>query len=218
MSEETTAPEVTAVLDDLDIMSWLGESANAAGTIELYNNGPLLIELQELTDLVDDLKEARKRQEAQLIKPEVQSIADEGSTAIEHAVERIKAIREELKGTGTTWHLEGISPGDRDALDNKLQKNEKYRAKKATEHEPAVGAGREHPDYSDDWRDLLMSKCIKKIVAPSGAESKKKFSPEECGKLRFMLPGAEFNRLANKVAVLNYISYDIERLVDTDFS
>jgi len=218
MSETTNAPEVDAVLEELDIMSWLGEAANATGEIELYRDGPLLVELQELTDMVDDLRDARKRQAAQLLAPDVQSIADEGSSAIDNAVARIEEIREALKGSGTTWHLEGISPGDRDAAANKLAKDSRFRAKKASEDEPAVPGGSDHPDYADAWRDLLMSKSIKKVVAPNGAVSTKHFSPEECGRLRFQLPGAEFSRLSSKIARLNYISYDIERLVDVDFS
>lgn len=212
MSDDDTTNPMQKALDEFSVDQWLDDATQAEDSIEIYNNGRLVKDLLELTQFIDNQREKAKEDSRQLLTNS--SIADEAEISQE-VLDKIDALREELHGTGMVFHLKGIAPAERDMLDKKVQRS--LKAVKASEDTPAIPGGIEHPDYRDKWTETLIAKCIDKVVSPTGAVDSTKWTPERVAKLR-NLPGVEFIRLSNAVFGAVFMTYEIEKLVDLDFS
>lgn len=212
MSDDTTTP-VEKALKEFSVDSWLEDSTQAQDTIELYNNGRLVKALLELTEFIEKQADKRQQEEQQLLR--MPGSIDEDNGVSQEVLEEIESLREQLHGTGLTFHLTGITPIERDILDKKTQRS--LKPVKPTEDSPAIPGGAEHPDYRNKWTDTLVAACISKVVSPDGSEDTTKWTPARVEKLR-NLPGVEFMRLSNAVFGVVFMSYEIEKLIDLDFS
>jgi len=150
-------------------------------------------------------------------REEALSIADEAQVEqLDSDVEdQIAKLRESLAESGLTFHLTGFPQVEQTLIDKATAK--RFKAKPATETEEAVPGGNSHPDYPMALSDAYLARSIEKVVAPNGAELTKKWTPDEVHELRD-LPGQEFTRLEQAAISVVYMQYDVDQLVDQDFS
>lgn len=210
MADETTDPQVQAAIDDFDVANWLSDVINAEAEITVYKNGTILLELNELSALAEEAAEKSKNaKQAEL------SIADEYSDAATEAIAAAEALRETLKPSGITFKLRSIGTESRDVLIKKIER--KYPAQPAKDGKPAIKGGTDHPDFWEDYQEQLLSKTIVSATTADGRTDSKEWTPDRVKTLR-RLPQFEFQRLWNKASSLYTTQYDIDRMVDLDFS
>lgn len=232
-TETTTTPAAQEVLDDFDVFEWLNETQLPTESIELYNDGDAIAKLSELTTFVKATNEARKAKAAQKDKKLApKSIADdddaeERSAAYDESLAKIEELRAALLGTGTTFHLKGLTPGERGILTKSVARKFKKRDAVAQELDEkgevvkegldAIPGGEQHPDYGSAIQNELIARSITGVTK-GGKSSKAKWTADKVEKLRLGLPGLEYVRLSNAVYDLSYASYQIDQLVTEDFS
>lgn len=206
MTDAPVTPET------LDIGDWLSGLVNAESTITVYRDGTRLYQLEELSRLAADAAEqAKNANNAGL------SIADEYDETASEAIAAAEKVRAELAPSGLTFHLRSIGTEGRDALLKKLEREPRFKAVPKTGDTEAIPGGQQHPDYFEAYQHELTSRAIIKVEDANGRGNAEPWTPEKVAGLR-RLPLNEFNRLWNKVYDLHYKNYDIERMVDLDFS
>lgn len=208
--EQTNQAAVDKATEEFDVLDWLNDAINAEGSVTVYKNATLLLELDQLSELAREAADKSKKAEQAGL-----SIVDEYDEAAQEALAAAEAVREQLLPYGVTFHLRSIGNKARDTLVEKVARE--LKAKPATDDEPAVPGGREHPDFFPRFQHQLLSKSIVKVTTPDGRESTAAWSPERVEALR-KLPGNEWNRLWNKLDGLTFAQYDIDRALDLDFS
>lgn len=221
---EEIAPPVAAALssDVFDVNAWLADTNYAEDSVEVYNNGTLLRELSDLTDAAAQLQERVNANEKAVIK----SIIDEQSTEIaaklEQASEQIELLRESLRGTGVTFHFQGIPPEKRRLLQKALEKTLKEKPPVVDDDgnitEPGYSGGSAHPDFPGKWETTLIRESFVKMVSMNGSVSDAKLTDEDIESLHGQMLDPEWVRLSNCAFDVNFYQYDIDRLVDIDFS
>ena len=217
---DTTQNPAEAAIEDLDVMAWLDDSTQPSESIEIYNKGTLLKDLIKLTGVVEQQKARIEDRSRDLTMD--RSIADEEEETITEALDAIEALREELKGTGLTFFLQGLTSKEKEMIAATEARKLKGTPSSGTigkdDWVPAVGSGEEHPDYNKNFNGTLIAKSIASVQNANGAVSTKKWTADQVEKLRVTLPGVEFRRLSNAVFDINYYSYEVDKLVDLDFS
>lgn len=232
-TETTTTPAAQEVLDDFDVFEWLGETQLPTDSVELYNDGDTIAKLSELTTFVKATNEARAAKKAhkdKKIAPKSiadEDDADERDAAYDESLAKIDELRAQLLGTGTTFHLQGLTPGERGILTKSLARKFKKRDAVAQELNDkgevvkegfdAIPGGEQHPDYALALQNELIARSITGVTK-GGKSSSAKWTADNVEKLRVGLPGLEYVRLSNKVYDLSYASYQIDQLVTEDFS
>lgn len=206
------APEAQAALDDFDVVAWLDDSINAESTITVYRDGTTLLELQELAEVAEEAtRKAKQSSEAKL------SIADDYADTAQEAVEAAEDARERLAKSGLTFKLRSVGTETRDVLLKKLARDKRFKEVEETEDQPGVPGGERHPDFQRVYQHELMSKAIVSVSTADGKVDSKPWTPERVESLH-RLPLNEYTRLWNKVYEIHYAQYDIDRMVDLDFS
>lgn len=208
-AKKTEAP-VEEALEAFDVKEWLSGSTNPKSSVTVYRDGETLEDLKKLTNYALQMKSEQVRQEAI-------SIADEEEVAkLDFDTEaKIEELREKLAASGLTFHLTGFPQVEQNLLNKKVAKG--LKGKPATEGEEEVPGGNAHPDYPQAISDAYLARAITKVVAPNGAELAKKWTPAEVHDLR-QLPADEFTRLEREAISVVYMQYDVDQLVDQDFS
>lgn len=220
--------------ESFDVLDWLGGVNYPKKKTEIFRDGQNLMEMAELIQFVRDNRERAEvlSQKKNLLGMSTMSIGDdedednEGKrllALVEEAQEKADAILEGLRGTGTTFVVEGISPGEREVLAKKVArslkslKEDRYDGDELVESAHAGGEG--HPEYNGRLALQYATKCIKGII---GADGKTvvpvKFSLKDVEEMREKLLSPEFNRLINTVFEVNYVAYEIDSKVTVDFS
>lgn len=216
MSDEQTptiSAEAKAALEGFDALDWLNGAVNAETEITIYRDGTGLLTLAELVDLADDATDkAQKATMAEL------SIADEFESTATDAVAAVKAQRETLKASGLTFKLRSIGTDARDVLLKKLEREDRFKAKPATDDEPAVPGRRQHPEFLYAFQQELLSRSIVSATTPNGQTDRGPWGMDRVNALREKLPLNEFPRLVNKAHDLHFTQYEIDKLIDLDFS
>lgn len=208
MSDEQNPVEKATA--DFDVADWLNDVINAEGSITVYKNATLILELEQLSELAREAADKSSKANAAEL-----SIADEYDEAAQEALAAAEKVREALLPYGLTFHLRSIGNHARDVLTDKVARQ--FKATPATDDEPAVPGGQEHPDFFPEYQRQLASRSIVKVSTPDGRESTAAWTPERVESLR-ALPGNEWNRLWNKIHSLTFTQYDIDRAIDLDFS
>lgn len=215
MAEQTatdTAPEIQEAVDSFDVVDWLNEAVNASTTITVYRDGATLRELAEAAPVLEEAEKDSKNAKAAEL-----SIADEFDEAAQEARAIVEPLREKLQESGATFHLRSIGTTARDELIKAVSRRKDLKAVPATEDEPAVRGGREHPDFQDRYEEALIAKSIVKVVDAQGRENVALWTADKVKALR-KLPANEFRRLWDKTYGLHWMQYEIDQMIDLDFS
>lgn len=217
---EVTSPE------SFDVLDWLGDTAYADDSIEIYNNGPVLKEIGEIQADIANWEEEQRNATKNLLR-QPGAITDEEQRAdelIEELRERVSVLYASLKGTGATFNLLGLAPVKRDLERKKIAKSlkpakpkfEDIDGEKVLVEEGHEG-GLQHPEFDVTFENWLVANSISSVTR-GGKESPGGMTPEKVAKLRETLHTSEFRRLAAKVYDLNYFSVEIDQAVTSDFS
>jgi hypothetical protein len=129
-----------------------------------------------------------------------------------------KEQRETLRKSGLTFKLRSIGTDARDMLLKKLEREERFKAKPATDDEPAVPGRRQHPDFMYAFQQELLSRSIVSATTPTGQVDRGPWGMDRINALREKLPMNEFPRLVFKAHDLHFTQYEIDKLIDLDFS
>ncbi len=207
---DTDKTPVTDALDSFDVKDWLAGATNPKTTVTVYRDGSTLEDLKKLTNYALQMKSPGVRDEALSIADEEQIAKLDSDTEAQ-----IEKLREQLAQSGLTFHLTGFPQVEQQLLTKKTAR--KFKPTEATETEPGIPGGEQHPDFPKAISNAYLARSIEKVVAPSGAELTKKWTPEMVDDLR-QLPGDEFNRLERAAISVVYMQYDVDTLVDQDFS
>lgn len=223
MTDAPTADQgkLDAAAEEFDVFGWLGDTQQANDSIELYNSGPVLNQLSKLTQGLAEVEEQRKAQAAYLERMPG-AITDDETLGDQAIRDQIEELRTKLKGTGVTFNVQAITPGEREVLSETVARRFKAVPSKGTlgedDYEAAIPGGDGHPDYNKAFTSELVARSILSVTSPTGAVSKKKWDAKGVQKLRSDLPAVEYLRLSNAVFTLTYLQYDIEQMFDVDFS
>lgn len=210
MSDETTTP---AAIENFDVLDWLNDAINAETEITVYRDGTALVTLGDLANLADEASDkAGKAKMAEL------SIADEFDEAAQEAIKAVEAQREVLKRSGLTFKLRSIGSEARDVLLKKLERDDRFKAVPAADDEPAVPGKRQHPEFLFAFQQELLSRSIVSATDAQGRVNNGPWGMDVVDALHTHLPLNEFPRLLNKAHDLHFTQYEIEKLVDLDFS
>ena len=210
MSEQT-APEVEQALEEFDVVDFLSDTINAESDITVYKDGTTLVQLARAEQIAREATEEQKQAEAAKL-----SIADEYDEAAAEATQIATALRDKLSQSGITFSLRSVGTESRDVLIKKLERESRFKAVPAKDGEPAVQGKRDHPDFQKAFEEELLALSIVKAAA-DGKVDPKKWTPARVRSLR-KLPGNEFTRLWNKCYELHFMQYNIDRMIDLDFS
>lgn len=208
MSEEITAPPV----EDFDIVDWLNDSINAESTITVYRDGTRLYQLEELSALAANAAERAKNADAAGL-----SIADEFDEAATEAIASAEKLRKELAPSGVTFRLRSIGTESRDVLYKALARESRFKGTPKSGDVEAIPGGDKHPDFFGAFQDVLIARAVVDVTTADDRKDARQWTAERVNALR-KLPLREFDRLWNKVHDLHYKQYDIERMIDLDFS
>lgn len=215
MSDEipTISPEAQTAVDSFDLVDWLNDAVNAESEITVYRDGIALMTLGELVELADEASDkAEKANLAEL------SIADDFTEAGRDAVQAVEAQREVLKKSALTFQLRSIGSVARDALLKKMEREDRFKAVPATDDEPAVPGRRQHPEFLFSFQKELLSRSIVSATDVQGRVNRGPWTLEIVDSLNEKLPLNEFSRLLNKAHELHFTQYEIDKLIDLDFS
>lgn len=232
-----TTDNIELTDDNWSLDDWLDGTEYAEVLIEVFNKGDLLSDLDELLKFIqsEEQEAEARRANAKLIGG---SITDEQTTAgneevATEAKEQVDKIIAELKGTGVIYHLRGISPGERKAIEEKITRAMKPRPAQFEDIEgermevrAAEAGGRQHPRWFVEVGYELAAKSIIGVTPPASAKDGERpaeraisLSVEDIkDKLEAKLGGSEWARLIGGVYDVNYYSYDIDAKVTVDFS
>lgn len=218
MSDEnaTIPAPVQESLDSFDLATWLDDAQTPEDTVVIYRDGVRLRELKELTDFVQGVDEMRAINQKKDKRAEPTSIADEADDKADAAREQIVILREELAKTALTFHLKGMSPGEREILSKSIAG--KLKKKAPTEDEDGHAGGVDHPDFQAKFTFDLVARSIVKIVNAHGAVDDKKKKASDIELMKSKLGAAEWVRLSNAVYDITYMAYDVDKLINSDFS
>lgn len=217
--KKETAPQVEAALEEFDLSEWLNGTTSPKDTITVYRDGEALKNLQKLTAYIESVKGMDEKRKSELVG----SIADDpdADALDDNVTAEIEAMRERAKATSLTFELEGLAPSETALIEKKVAKH--FKGQK-DEDGNEYKDGAEHPDYPLALANAYISRSIIDTMTPDGKSVKKKWTEAEVEQLRYNpatgkgLPGMEFNRLEGKVISVVYMRYDVDTLIDQDFS
>lgn len=210
-------------VETFELGDWLTGATYHGKEVEIFRDGDRLTEMAELLELVERQTAAVAEQKRNLIGQD-KSITDaDPQDIIDEAQARADEILESMRGTGMTFRLRGISPGERAVLEQKIARGFKPKPAKyevidgqKLEVEPATQGGTHHPEFSKAFAFALLSKCIVSVTV-GGNHVADTFTPEQIENIRNTVLLPEYNRLSNALYDVNHAAYNIDSKVTVDF-
>lgn len=121
--------------------------------------------------------------------------------------EEVAELQEKIKASALTFHLKGLAPKVRDAIQKELQARHNFSDTASDEAKVA---------YFEDFSGTLISRSIEKATNAAGA-SDTSWSTDKVNTLRGRINGTEFARLDEAVFDINTDAELFTRAVNADF-
>lgn len=180
--------------ESFDVLEYVTGDLTPRKKVTVYTNAEAGYRLDELLE----------RERASQSEGDGLSIADEVEWVDE---EEVKALREQIEASALTFHLKGLAPKAREAVQKELQAKHNFSDDAADEVKQA---------YFEEFTSTLIAKSIERVTNAKGA-SDTSWSPLKVATLRGRINGVEFGRLDEAVFDINTDSDLYSRAVNADF-
>ena len=182
--------------ETFDVLSFVDNSALPETTVDIITDASAAAELSSLKEqrliAVEEARRARASND-----PDDLSIADESAEAVFD--ERINELSERLARTTVTFHVRGLAPKLRTAIEKR------HTAK-----------GLEGDAYFLEVNADIIAQSIQKAVTPTGSVDAK-WTPKKVKELSEALYPEQFEILTNEIFKLAYVGAALTEAVTVDF-
>lgn len=195
MTDTSNSEALDAVLDQdaFDVLEYVTGDLTPRKTVTLYTNAEAGYRLDELLAI-----------EANATHGDSLSIADEVPWVDE---DEVADLRKQIEASALTFHLKGLPPKAREAVQKELQAKHNF-SDDATDEEKTA--------YFEEFTNTLIAKSIESVKNAKGAADRS-WSATKIATLRGRLNGVEFGRLDEAVFEINTDSDLFSRAVNADF-
>lgn len=199
MTDNGLSEALNAALDQdsFDVLEFVTGDLTPRKTVSIYTNSEAGYRLDTL--LAQEEENVRIASESDGL-----SITDGGVWVDE---EEVKALREQVEASTLTFHLKGLAPKAREAIQKELRAKHNYK-------DDADNEAQE--EYFNEFQNTLVAKSIEKAVNAKGATDTS-WSADKVAVLRGRVNALELGRLDNAVFEINTDADLYSRAVNADF-
>lgn len=180
--------------DSFDVLEFVTGDLTPRKAVTIYTNAEAGYRLDELV----------KREQESVREVDSLSITDEVAWV---DPDEVAALKEAVEASALTFHLKGLAPKAREAIQKELQAKHNFSEEAPDDQKSA---------YYEEFQNTLVAKSIERVVNSRGATDTS-WSPEKISTLRGRVNGVEIARLDDGVFEINTDSDLYNRAVNADF-
>jgi hypothetical protein len=188
--------EAATSKETFDVFAFVEGTNTPSDKVTVYTDADAALRLARIF-----VAEAEREE---LQKAEGIGLADETGPVADE--DEITELHERLVASGLTFHLKGLAPKAREAIEKNLKATTNYRE------------GAENEEYIDALNNTIIAKSIISVENAAGAIDERKWTPEQVGIFNETLYASEANKLFGLAAEINYVGAIFDRAVNADFS
>lgn len=199
MTDNGLSDALNTVLDQdsFDVLEFVTGDLTPRKTVSVYTNSEAGYRLNEL--LEQEEENVRNASVSDGL-----SITDAGVYVDE---DEVADLRAQVEASTLTFHLKGLAPKAREAIQKELQAKHNFSDESTDEVKEA---------YFNEFQNTLVAKSIEKVVNAKGAADKS-WSAEKVAVLRGRVNNVELGRLDGAVFDINTDADLYSRAVNADF-